>query len=636
MAHFTLDNLPYYSRVPKTLEANLRYRRAVLKACAESEEVRREWWMACSRDPLLYVNTFLWIHEPRDSKTMPWITYEYEDGYILDIINRVGVKDLFVDKARDMGVTWCTCLAFEWYWHFRENCSFHVLSWKESLVDKKGSKATIFFKFDFMHDPKYVPGWLIPNIYRKFLHATNLDGNNTFEGESSSESSGVANRVTALWADEFGLHDGPQGKNGMKIWDQTADVTKSRFATTTAKGVNNCAYQVKNSGIDHIHLPWHIHPLKRPGLYRVEDGEVEIIDTSYQFPENYKFIASIEDAIDAFRKPAFWNKEYRSPWFDNECKRRGTVTLIAQEILCNYLGAGTGFFKEVDTEKILSDDCRTPLSRGDIVYSSDYRPIRVEQKERGRIEFWINLDARGRPPGGRRYGMGVDISQGSGASNSVISVIDRLTREKVAQFVSPHVTPTELAHIGMAMGYLFAGDDPAGCAEIIYEKNGPGMSFGKVIHSEGYPNVYFMEHVDNYKQPTKTPGWHTNPKSKQILFEAFLIALMERTYVQRSDTALKEIDSYVHDPGGTILHVGSINQDDPSGAKQNHGDIVIGDALSNWLIHDTADAQEESEQEPPPYSFGARMRELDEELAQDKAGKGWFVGAGVGGQVWVN
>ena len=58
MAHFELYTLPYYSRVSKTLEANLRHRRAVLKACSELEEVRREWAMACSRDAPTYVHPF--------------------------------------------------------------------------------------------------------------------------------------------------------------------------------------------------------------------------------------------------------------------------------------------------------------------------------------------------------------------------------------------------------------------------------------------------------------------------------------------------------------------------------------------------------------------------------------------------
>lgn len=634
MESFSLDNLPYYRRVPKGREANLRYRREVLQACAESEEVRREWWIACSRDPLLYINTFLWIHEPRSHKNEPWITYDYQDDLIIDLVNAIGARDKYVDKARDMGATWCATVAFEWYWHFRGDASFLFLSWKADLVDKKGSKATIFFKFDFLHSPKFVPAWLIPNIHDKYLHRRNLDNDSVADGEGTSEGSGVANRCTAVWFDEFARFDGPQGKAGIAVWEANADVTRCRVATTTAKGVNNCAYHVLKSGVDHINLPWYVHPEKRAGLYRVKDGKVEIIDQRPEFPgalkplyellgdssikdwpNNYNFITSIEKANQYLGKPTFWEGEYRSPWFDAECKRRTTVRWIAQEIRGDYMGSGVGYFKDVDTAT-LEEGCMEPFFRGDLEFGRDFRTKEIVKSEVGRIDFWIYPDAADKMPAGRSYTIGVDISQGSGASQSVAKVGDDRTGEVVAEFKSRHVTPTEMAHVVMAMGYLFSGDHPTGAAEIIYEQNGPGQSFGKIIHQEGYPNIYHMEHVTNYGQPTKTPGWHTNPKSKQMLFEAFRSAMIDGSYIERSLPALKELDCYVHDPGGEILHVNSQDDDDPSGSKKNHGDMVIAGALMNYVMQATRATTEIEEPAIPVNCLAARMAEVQE--AEDR------------------
>src|SRR5690606_17086002 len=83
------------------------------------------------------------------------------------------------------------------------------------------------------------------------------------------------------------------------------------------------------------------------------------------------------------------------------------------------------------------------------------------------IDVWTFLDQEGRPPV-RRYKVGVDVSAGSGASNSVISVGDCQTGEQVAEFAWPHITPTELAHVAMAICQWFSGLDESG-PEIIWE-----------------------------------------------------------------------------------------------------------------------------------------------------------------------
>ena len=182
-------------------------------------------------------------------------------------------------------------------------------------------------------------------------------------------------------------------------------------------------------------------------------------------------------------------------------------------------------------------------------------------------------------------------------------------------FTSRHVTPTEFAHICMAIGYLFAGDSESGAAEIIYESNGPGQSFGKIIHQEGYPNVYHMEHTTNFNQPTKTPGWHNNPKSQQIAFEAFRDALIQGTYIERSAASVKELDAYIHDPSGAILHVGSLDDDDPSGSKKNHGDMVIAGVLLNLQMQATREVTEIEEPKIPPNCLAARIEAVREQDA---------------------
>jgi len=53
----------------------------------------------------------------------------------------------------------------------------------------------------------------------------------------------------------------------------------------------------------------------------------------------------------------------------------------------------------------------------------------------------------------------VDISAGTGASNSVIVVGDKKTGEKVAEFASPYLKPHELAKLAVAIGKWFKGQN---------------------------------------------------------------------------------------------------------------------------------------------------------------------------------
>ncbi len=55
-------------------------------------------------------------------------------------------------------------------------------------------------------------------------------------------------------------------------------------------------------------------------------------------------------------------------------------------------------------------------------------------------------------------------------------------------------------------------------------------------------------------------------------------ALESGRFIVRSDETLQEAQCYIHTPQGPE-HSGSLAEQDPSGAKANHGDRVIASAL---------------------------------------------------------
>ena len=85
----------------------------------------------------------------------------------------------------------------------------------------------------------------------------------------------------------------------------------------------------------------------------------------------------------------------------------------------------------------------------------------------------------------------------------------------------------------------------------------------------GYRNIYYRanEQLLNPTGPAEIPGWYSTPATKLALLSEYRSALHNREYVNRSESALGE-------------QGGEASPNDPSGARLNHGDQTIADALA--------------------------------------------------------
>ena len=68
--------------------------------------------------------------------------------------------------------------------------------------------------------------------------------------------------------------------------------TDSMYLVSTPKGTANSYYEIMHtpSDMEKIVLDWKQHPDRKVGLYTSRNGKLEIIDTEYEFPEDYKFV----------------------------------------------------------------------------------------------------------------------------------------------------------------------------------------------------------------------------------------------------------------------------------------------------------------------------------------------------------
>jgi hypothetical protein len=555
----------------RDLRRNVQYRRHLLKAAANSVSLQEDLRARCREDLLFYVNTFCFTYDPRHGVgNVPFITWPFQNEALLALASAIGRHDVVVEKSRDMGASWLCLLAFEHRWRFFTGQSFLLGSRNESYVDDSTNPKSLFWKLDYIR--YYQPGWLVPRVERKKLHLGNLDLNSVISGESTTGDFARGDRRTAVLLDEFAYVD-----TGDNVMSATADVTNSRILNSTPKGTANAFYEcVQNDAWVKLRLHWPAHPVKAKGLYWDVDG-----------------------------KP-------RSPWYDRECARR-TPAQIAQELDIDYLGSGGMYFDGTVVNR-LESETSDPVLRGTLEYdTATAEPLLFHDVDNGPLLLWCQLEADGRPAANGDFVIGVDVAtgvgdaSGRGASNSVASVVNILTGEKVCELALNGLDPVEFARYCVALARWFRGNGDVG-AQLIWESNGPGQLFGKVVTEDLlYRFVYFRQNESSItRKSTTTPGFHTTQPSKIDLLGRYRSCLADRSFKNPSRMAVRELRSYVYRDNGSIVHAGSINSNDPTAARDNHGDRVIADALACKMMVQRP-AKMEVEKLVPRDSFKYRM-----------------------------
>ena len=526
----------------------------------KSPEEQKFWRMVFAdgyEGLVLWVNLCAWLYEARDKtnpasgvRMLPFITWPIQDKFLKKIYDSITDEhDMLTDKSRDMGATYGILIVLLWFWLFSSDFSALIASRKEDLVDKAGSPDCLFWKIDRIM--VNLPPWMKPRIRRNFAHLENLDNGSVIDGESTNEDLGRGGRRRVIMLDEFAAVT-----NGDEILSATADTTGCRLFNSTPKGRGNAFATVRFSGkVEVFTLPWWEHPVKARGR-----RQITLADGS---------------------------KRWTSPWYEGEVARRTSRKEVAQELDIDYLASGDAFFDLEVLQQIRGGDTlRTPDHRGEVGFKVDsvgeaefYLISNVQYREtkRGRLHLWIELDENGRPPQNRNYVAFSDISNGQGASNSIISFEDVHTREVVAEWVCPDTSPSDFARVSVALCRWFGGgDDPLRSRVLLgWEANGPGGIYGREIYRLGYARVLGNKDltIPWYEEKRKSIGWHSSKDNKRLLLEDYRRCLARGEMIEHQIRVITEAELYIHYPSGSIGPSELI--ENPEGARAEHGDFVI-------------------------------------------------------------
>lgn len=282
-----LSQHAYTVDYPKNYRENLEYRALLLKRCKTDEKLRHVVRERCRRDIWYFFNVFLWTMDPRrEAKSLPFITYEYQDEYIFNLEEALEKKhDLLTEKSRDMGASMVFLGFLLHKWLFKERFTALLGSYIEDLVDNRTIDSH-FGRIDYFLE--HLPAWLLPNGFdpaqhRNSMKLDNPENNAIINGYAPTERFSRAGRYDCIFADELAFW-----KHARSAWTAMGDATKVRYVTSTPNGKGNLfADLALKSTIKKCVLHWKRHPLKDEEWYegeklrRTEEEIAQELDINY-------------------------------------------------------------------------------------------------------------------------------------------------------------------------------------------------------------------------------------------------------------------------------------------------------------------------------------------------------------------
>ncbi len=599
--------------LPEGVRENITYRKGVLEKAAVDPEERQRLRERCKADTVFWVNTFAWQYNPNSigegSLEMgPFVVWDGQEEMFVAVEKAIeDRKDMIIEKSRDMGASWGCLLVMVKAFVLCEWKKFLMISRSEDAVDRAGDPDSLFWKIDFVLE--HLPGWMKgTGIKRRKLGYSNSNGC-TITGQASTRKAGVGGRAHAMFIDEFSQID-----EDYEVLHRTSDTTGCRIFNGTHRGSGTAFAEVVNRvDIRKVRLHWSKHPDKAKGLYRWSPqlGRVEVLDKDYVFPPDYQFVCDGSPTGGPY--PGL-----RSPWYDEQCRRKGNARAVAMDLDIDPQGSVEQVFDTLRLRFLQETHCCPPYWEGDVLFDPDTgRPKGLVESPGGPLRLWIH------PRDGvipyDVYAGGADISTGNGATPSCITFVASKTGLKVAEYTHTRLYPEKFALVACALCWLFRTEEGEG-AYVAWETQGPGVTFGKVLTEDlGYRNVYYYrdERKLNGKVSDK-PGWFVSTDGKNAMIREYSAALMGGLFVNRSREALEECRDFKYDQRGNVVHAKE-DVGEFSGARVNHGDHVIADALACKMAKGKLTQVKKEHKEPVIGSLAWR-RQWQESRRQEEEG----------------
>lgn len=260
------------SMTGQQFQQRMDFRLEKLQECESNPVARMQVMISCRDDFFYFMDVFGVAYEPRlaEMPDIPMFLWEYQKEAVSRIAQAETLgQDLFIEKTRDMGITWVCIWYILWRFIFADKWYCLLGSRKEEEVDNKGPHS-LFGKLRYGYYA--LPTWMRPAKFRKgehdlFKKLVNPDKMNFIEGESANVDFGRGRRASMIFADEMLFW-----RFARESWRSMTDTTPVRIVVSTPKP-SSFARQLRESFEQQgklLTLDWRMHPFKDEEWYKNE------------------------------------------------------------------------------------------------------------------------------------------------------------------------------------------------------------------------------------------------------------------------------------------------------------------------------------------------------------------------------
>jgi len=190
-----------------------------------------------------FINKYCITYDPRlpESKEIPFVLYDKQKEYIHWLYERlINKQDGIVEKARDVGATWCSIAFFVFLILFHNGFSLGAFSYKQDEVDKTGDISTLIQKARFILTN--LPKQFTAEIESRFMYIRNKRTGSDIAG-SSGDNPGRGGRRTMFLKDESAFYP-----HAEMVEASLSETSNCKIDISTHAGTNTIFYNKCLSG----------------------------------------------------------------------------------------------------------------------------------------------------------------------------------------------------------------------------------------------------------------------------------------------------------------------------------------------------------------------------------------------------
>lgn len=579
-----------YAAKATSPEGNKKHRANALRV-STSKQVQDAQREMCKEDILYFINTFVRQYDPTQSDPLlregPFITWPFQERAIRLVLDCLEAqKPMVIPKSRKMGATWLILIIMVWLILFHDWFQCLCISKSALAVDDETGNS-LFSKVKHILDN--LPTWMVGESFRKRMFIGINRTHSELAGEASSKRSGVGGRGGFVMVDEAAEIEELDEVSGKLV--RTAPF---RVYISTHLGTGNPFYELcESEAYVVLQFHWTQHPECNKGLYSYDTEACK--QRFWRYDEQTDQVEEIPGPVDECLEGYAYDQTgkpnggpypgIRSPWYDKMvAEMKNDERMAAMQLDINPTGSVSQFYNASVIRHLKAKHACEPFHECELEYDLETGvPVKLVHKPGGRVKLWCFLQD-GKPLVSS-YGAGADVGGGTGRTPSCLSITNGRIGEKVMEFQDSKMQAKEFATLAVALCRLFCDEDGNG-ALLVWEHHGPGAAFGQKVWEElGYLRVYLGIKEDTLGQKrSDKPGWNPTGPARLLLHTDYRAALWDGHFLNHSEQALDECLRFKHDGKGSVEHTQYVNKANPEISKENHGDVVIADALSHKMV----------------------------------------------------